>query len=274
MTNIVYELTLGEKIQPNQIFVILSNKSKTLLLIILMKTKQWARMWKKWRNTISCKRVTHEWKWNVKMNMTKKHDTKCPAVCGLTLLSARLVVWCFICTSGLSTEQIYWLRLFRLCFFVFRRNSSCVSINYKKRSKRKEERQSEKTPQCSHDNAYLQKYWEERVKNTVTLFDRYVPVFCRLCRVLCGVIRSAGLTCCVWDCGCTETLELQHEGTDGNQVNQTLSGRQPAGSASFLRCLLRTLKQNKNLIKQTIQVMLKCFTAGIIIFWKQKKSVK
>lgn len=53
---------------------------------------------------------------------------------------------------------------------------------------------------------------------------------------------SAGLTCCVWDCGCREMGVLQDEDTEVRRVHQVLSGRLLAGCASFLCSLLRTLK--------------------------------
>jgi len=193
-----------------------------------------------------------------------QHNKKRPAV--VSPLSARIVVWWLICTSGFSANHIYWLRFFRHCLrlFVFRRTSAHMWALIK-RQEVKEGRRRKRTDPCenilSEDLKTAQAFYLTHSNEKLGLSVRaWLVSTC-----IHSVWRlSAALTCYVWDCGCTERSQLQDEGAEVCRVYQTLSGQLPAGCASFLCSLLRTLKKQQ--YNKSFEIMLECYTPLIVVF--------
>lgn len=213
-------------------------------------------------------------------------------------LSARLVVWWFICTTGLRANHLNWLRLFRHCVrhFAFRRRSAQMSINHESRQK-KERRGEERQEDRKRRTSWLQglksfRSHEHKIKlPSYTSREIECEVFViwaahRTRDLNCNRHASASdslplastaqsgdfvsklqqLTCCVWGCGCTEKRELWGAGTEACQVNRTPSGRPPAGCASCPRFPLRTLQTRREGEKKP-QILSSCWecNSGVIV---------
>lgn len=97
----------------------------------------------RWFHSMSTLMKTRKW---------TRVATRHTATCLVSPLSARVVVWCFIHSNGLSANHLNWLTFIRLCvrarYFVFWRASAHMSINRKSKSKRGRKEAAEISVYC------------------------------------------------------------------------------------------------------------------------------